>query len=104
MTETSPEQTTPEPRQVDAVVALAETMAIIVSGILELMPPYSIQEGDVVALGKLQRNQQLLQMGMNQLHTLLAMMGSPMVQGAPEESEPVPTPVSSGIILPGQGR
>jgi len=91
------------PRQVDAVVALAETFAVILSSMLELMPPLPIQQGDVSAMARMDQNQKMLALGMHQLHGLLAAMGSPMVTGPPEEAAPVPTPSSSGIILPGRG-
>lgn len=93
---------TPQPRQVDAVVAVTETMAIIVSSILELLPPYPLQPGDVFTQQRLDHSQKMLAMGMHQLHTLLAAMGSPMVAGPPEEGVPVAPPKSS-IIIPGQG-
>lgn len=93
---------TPQPRQVDAVVALAETTALIVSSILELLPPYPIQPGDVFTQQRLDQSQNMLAMGMHQLHSLLAAFGSPMVAGPPEEGVPVAQPKSS-IIIPGQG-
>lgn len=96
------ENETAEPRQVDAVVALAETMAIIMAGLLEVIPPYPVQEGDIFTPQKLNRAQQMLGMGMHQLHTLLHAMGSTVVSGPPASTQPEPTP-SSGIILPGQG-
>ena len=98
----TPAEAATGPRQVDAVVALAETMALVVSSLLELMPPYPVKEGDVMTIAKLNKAQEMMGMGMHQLHTLLALMGSPMVSGPPETSAPVPPPAPSGIIIPGR--
>lgn len=110
MTETTPDENgnttepaiddTPQPRQVDAVVALAETTAIILSSLTALMPPYPLDPADIMTRQKLDQSQHMLAMGMHQLHTLLAAMGSPMVAGPPEEGVPVAQPKSS-IIIPG---
>lgn len=99
----TPEIETPEietPRQVDAVVALAETLAILLDGILPLIPPYPVQDGDIHTMGRLRGAQEQLSRGMHQLHTLLAAMDSPLVTSPPEQAPP--TPPSSGIILPGR--
>ncbi len=96
---------TPQPetetRQVDAVVVLAETFAVILSNLLELIPPYQVQEGDITTLSRLQKAQKQLHAGMHQFHALLAAMGSTIISGPPPD-EPTPPPTSSGIILPGR--
>lgn len=73
--------------KVDATQALAETVAIILHSLLELVP-ISVQQGDLSAM----RSVEMLQVGMQRLQGLLLALGSDMVKA--EETAP------SSIILP----
>lgn len=85
-----------EPQQIDVVLALAETMAVVLDSILQLNPP-RVQQGDLQSMRLVNQ----LQQGMAQLHAILSAMGSGMVQPAAEEAG-TPVPATSSIIIPGR--